>query len=180
MNWLVFAIFSAVALVLEVGLRPLWHLGAAGPCLLLILAVYIALAAPPVVVYWAMLVLGLLMDLSDPGSSPALMGPAALGFLVGGYLALQLRGVLYRDSTLALAVSVFIVGVFVYLVIAALLAVRELPFLGGMPNWDPWDYLLNHFLDLIYSSAVALPMGWLLQRTRPLWRFHGPSVARGY
>ena len=179
MNWLVFSIFSAAALVFEVGLRPLWHIGPASPSLLLILAVFVALAAPPVTVYWAMLVIGLLMDASS-SAPPALVGPAALGCLAGGYLALQLRPIFYRESPLPLAVCVGIVGVFVLLVVTALLTVRAISFLGGMPGWDPADYLLNHFLSLLYSAVVALPLGWLLKRTRSLWRFHGQSGPRAY
>jgi rod shape-determining protein MreD len=179
MNWLVFSIFSAAALLFETGLRPLWHIGPASPSLLLILAVFVALAAPPVAVYWAMLVIGLLMDASG-AAPPALIGPSALGCLAGGYLALQLRPIFYRESPLPLAVCVGIVGVFVLLVVAALLTVRAISFLGGTPDWDPADYLLNHFLSVLYSAAVALPLGWLLRRSRPLWRFHGQSGPRPY
>ena len=64
------------------------------------------------------------------------------------------------------------------LVATALLSLRNLPFLyGPIPNWSADDYLLARFVDLLYTSVAAAPVGWLLNRTRPWWRF--PSAGRG-
>jgi len=148
MNWIVFALAAYVMLALEVGLRTL--LGIPGPdgvspSFVLVLAVYIGMMAPAHVVPWAMLILGVLVDLR-PGAAPdvTIVGPMALGYLVGAYVVLQLRGLVFRESVLALSALVFAGGLFVQLVAVGLLTMRGLPWPTGQPieGWNAPDQLV--------------------------------------
>jgi hypothetical protein len=172
MNWLVFAIFAYIVLALDLGLRILLAIPDAagtGPSLTIILAVFIALWAPNLAGYWALLILGLLTDLIGPWK---VVGPGALGFAAAGFLVVQLRPMVVRESLLTLAILVFAAGLFAHLVITALILLRGLPFVAGLdPGWSAADQLLRGFFEVVYSALMAVPVGWLLGRLRPLWAF---------
>ena len=183
MNWLVFALVAYLMLALEAGLRTL--LGIAGPdgaypSFILILAVYVGLLAPSQVVPWAMLVLGLLTDLqAGPVPEAAIIGPAALGYLLGAYVIMQLRLLVFRESVITLAALILATGIFIQLVVVGLYTMRGLPWLTAEPiaGWSAADQLVRRFFILLYSTAVAVPIGALLLRSTPLWGF--PSRGRG-
>lgn len=178
MNWLVFAISAFACLLVEratEGLNP-FRGYEVYPSLLLVLLVFVGLQAQPMTVAWAGLALGLLVDLMYPGGGDApaaVLGPAALGYLVGAYAVIQLRTLLFRDSTLTLAIMVFAVGIFVNLVEVAVYSFRQIEFLAGadIPGWSATDQLVKRFLRLVYSTIVAVPVGYLLLKTQPLWQF---------
>ena len=183
MRFSIFLIFAVVALALERGLRVLLSLpwgpmGDAAPSFLLVLGVFIALSAPPYHVYWAMLLLGLMVDLSTtiaPTSGPdvVIAGPHALGFLLGGWVVVQLRNMMFREALTTMVVMTLAAGLFVTLAVMAILTLRGLPFLptDAVPQWRTADELLQRLLNLSYTGVLALPLGWSLQRSRPLWRF---------
>ncbi|MCC7145540.1 MAG: hypothetical protein IT443_03770 [Phycisphaeraceae bacterium] len=177
MRWPVFAIAAFLGLGLEIGLRGLVHLGAASPSFLLILVIYVGLSAPPLTVGWAALVLGLLTDLSAAapmdGRPLDILGPAALGFLLAGYTALQFRGLVFRGSAITVAMTVFFGGLMAQLMIVAVLTIRGLDFVPGemVAGWDAPEQLVRRFFDLLYTTAWALPVGKLLMWTDPLWGF---------
>lgn len=178
MRWLIFSIFAYAMLAAQVGLRSLVSVGGVSPQFLLILAVYVGLMAPSAVVPWALLVLGLLVDLA-PGNAHglSLVGPAALGYLAGAYAVLQLRTLVFRQSVITLTALVLVAGVFVHLVIVALLTVRGVPWPLGepVPGWSAADQLVQRFLSLLYTAVWAMPVGVVLFRTTPLWGFAGKS-----
>jgi rod shape-determining protein MreD len=185
MNWLVFVISALLALALDKGLATLWHLGHVVPSPVLVLAIFIAVAAPPRVSLWAALLLGVLLDLTSPYPRPGsptdlvIMGPTALGFFAGAYLVLQLRAMVFRHTPLSLGVLTFAAGILAHLVTVALLTFRGLPLMGGgIPGFDAADQLLLRFLGILYTSVLALPLGWLLFRYRRWWHFV-PGPARG-
>lgn len=179
MNWLVFGLAAYFTLALEVGLRTLLAVpgpDGVAPSLLLVLAIYIGLMAPSHVVPWAMLALGVLVDLR-PGTAPelTLIGPAALGYLAGAGVILHLRSLVFRESVVTLTALVFATGLFIQLVIVALYTARGLPMLTGQPveGWRAADQLVHRFFVLLYSTAVAIPLGAALLRTTPIWGFTG-------
>lgn len=189
MRWTTFAIFAFVALALDLGLRPLLALGDAGirPSFTLILLVYIAMSASPTAVAWAAVILGVLVDLTTPlpfmgqQQSAHLIGPSVLGYLAGGYAALQVRAVIFRQSRLAAPITVLIGGAFVHLVIVAVLTVRGLSFLPATPiaHWEASDELFHRFLALLYSAVLSVPAVALLGRMDWLWGFgHGQRSRR--
>jgi hypothetical protein len=182
MRWPVFLIAAYVAIALDEGLGLALSIpDATGvrPRFALILAVFVALAAPGLTAAWAALLLGVLVDLTTPvltgaGRSAVLVGPWALGFFVGAYVGLQLRGLVFRDSPLTLAVMVLVVGAFVHLVATAVLWARGFSWLLGEPlgaDWSASGQLVHGFFELIYTALAAVPVGWLLFRTEPLWAF---------
>ena len=191
MSWLTFAIATYLLLVFQVGLRGLFDFNitaieGAAPNLLLILMVYIAMVAPYYTTLAAAGMLGIVADLEwhhsllragDDPMSVALIGPWALAFIAAAYVVLQVRGVIYRNSPLAFALTVFIGGVGLYLVNTAVLSVRGLPFTPGEPiaGWRATDSLVSGFLDLIYSTLIALLMHVPLRASERLWRFRTPS-----
>ena len=183
MNWITFAIAAYLCLTLQIGLRDLWAIGPAAPSLVLILGVYVGLTAPGITVGWAMLVLGLLIDASTPWigleqQSVSLLGPAAVGYLVGAYAVVQMRGMLFRESVLTLAVMTFVVGLFIEVVVVFLLVARGLITGDALPGFSAADQLVLRFLALLYTTAAAVPVGWLLMKLSPLFGFaHKPTRA---
>ena len=180
MRWSVFFAFAYLLLALEMGLDKLLVYGGTAPGFLLILAVFVGFSAPTMTITWSMLVLGLLTDLTrsydtvDQGTL-WLVGPATLGYLCGAVAILQLRALVFRDSVIALAVMVFIVGIFIHLVTVAMLTMRGLPLpwsIGAtITNWSAPDELVSRFAELVYCAVAAFPLGWILMRTEPLWGF---------
>jgi cell shape-determining protein MreD len=183
MRWFIFLVFAFVLLVLETGLRSLLRVdtsaGQVCPSFLLILATFVAVWAPARIVPWAMLVLGLLCDLQpipvvEPVTVASIIGPATLGYMLGGFAVLQVRSLIYRNSPFALAITVIVAGVFVHLVIIAALTVRGVPlpgFPGRLEGWSVADQFYRRFFELLYTAALAVPLGWLLGKTQPIWGF---------
>lgn len=183
MNWITFAIAAYLCLTLQVGLGDLWAIGPAAPSLVLVLGVFIGLTAPGTTVGWAMLVLGLLVDAITPWTGPGqqtvtILGPAAIGYLVGAYAVVQLRSMVFRESVLTLAVMTFVVGIFIQLVIVFLMVIRG-PISGdALPGFSAADQLVMRFLSLLYTAVAAVPVGWLLMKLSPLFGFaHKPTRA---
>lgn len=181
MNWVTFAIATYAAAVLDVGLANLWGLpdgAGATPSMLLILGVFIAMAAPPMTVAWTTLILGLTMDLiALRAEAQPILGPSALGMLTAGWGVLQLRGLLFRQSPLALAALTLIAAGLMHAVIILMLNLRGIPWLTGQPleNWSLADQLYHRFLDGLYSAIVAWPMGLVLFRLEPLFGLATPK-----
>lgn len=183
MRWPVFAFFAFVFLVVDDGLRTLFAIGYTRPSFLLILMVYVALWAPSSVGGWAAIILGLLTDLTSPiygvgqTNDVALIGPASLGYLTGAYVTYQVRGMVFRDSSLAMGVLVAVSGAFVHLVIMAILTLRGLPWPLGEPihGWSAADQLVVRFFDLLYTAVLAVPVGYGLIRLKWLWGFAPPG-----
>ncbi|MEX0884814.1 MAG: hypothetical protein WD009_00100 [Phycisphaeraceae bacterium] len=174
MNWLVFLLLAYAAAALESGLRGLLVIGSTTPSFLIVLAVYVGLLAPASVVPWAWLVLGVVADLQPgPLAEGPIVGPMALGYLVGGVLVLQLRKLLFRESALALVACVLAAGAAAHLVAVALLTARGWGWILAEPiaGFSPADQLATRALDLVYSALLALPVGLVLLRTTKIWGF---------
>lgn len=183
MRWIVFFIFAFILLALEVGLRPLWVVPigpykSAAPSLLLILGVFISLNTSAGVVVTAMLMLGALVDLTlpvgklEPIRDIILLGPSALGFLLGGFITLRMRSVVFRDSVITLSVMTFTVGLFIQLAIVILIWFRSVLPTDPIPDWLVASELMQRAMSVIYSAVVAIPLGVLLIRTRKMWQFY--------
>lgn len=174
MNWVLFAITTYLLLAIQGGFAEAWVLGQATPNLLLVFAVFIGLSARPAVVAWSLLLLGVLLDL-QPGplaGRAIVLGPHALGFLVGAYAILQLRNLLFRESVFTMVLMTLAVGSFAALVEVLLYALRGMPMLGNDPTgWRATEQLGYRLFEVLYSAAAAIPLGWLLNRTRRWWGF---------
>ncbi len=189
-----FILFAYLALAVQIGLGPLWVLnwmGGVQPSLVLPLAVFVALWAPPMRALWACLVLGLLVDLTQPLAvqgtmqDAVIIGPYGLSYLLAGWLALKARALVFRDSYISIAALVFLLGLVVHLLAVAILNLRSIhlpiiPWLAGsrIPGWNTPDQLMARFLEVLYSAIVALPVGAVLVRSIKWWAFEpqrGPA-----
>jgi len=185
MNWIVFAIFAYLALALENGLDQMLSVGVVTPSFVLIVAVYVAMTANRSAVPWALLILGLLEDLTHPyhvghGLDLPVVGPYALGYLAAAAICLQLRGMMATGSPLSVALLVIPAGILMQVVAVAMVTLRRLPLLQSDPvtGWIAADELVHRFGVLGYTAALALPVGFVLIRTAPLWRFAHAATAR--
>lgn len=187
MRWTVFFIFAYLTLLMQVGTEKLLAYGEYGvtPSLLLILAVYIGMSAPPMTAAWAFLLLGLLGDLTrhyPTGDDQVmwLIGPCTLGMLAGAGVIVQLRVMMYRNSIIAMALLVFTVGIFVNLVTIAMITARGLAWIptDGMVMWNAADELVRRFYEVVYTALAAVPAGAILLRLVPLWGFQ-PLKSKG-
>ena len=181
MNWIVFAIAAYLFIALEVGLRPLFLASEVEPSFVLILAVYIGLMAPSQALVWAFLILGALLDLAaGPISGVYILGPSALGYLVGSCAIIQFRGLVFRESLFSLAVMTIVAGIFIHLTIVFIYTFRGFGVITGEPvaQWSATGQLFNRLLELFYTAALAFPVGWLLYKTTPIWDFPGKKNKR--
>ena len=187
MNWFIFILAAYVCLALQTGLRTLIELPMAGgvdPSFVLVLGVFIGLLAPASTVGWAMLVLGVLVDLTttlqwaNAGAADVMapvVGPHAVAYVVGAYAVVQLRTLVFRESVLSLAMMTFSVGLFVLLARVVLMAVMNFGWTwpSTNPGFSAAEALFGGFLSLLYTTAMALPLGALLLRTTNVWAFAG-------
>ncbi len=191
MRWLTFFIFAYLMLVVEVGLRTLWSLpigGGVAPSLTLVLLVFVTLSARPVHAAWAAIILGVLVDLAPVAVTPQgldvlIVGPTSMGYLIGVAVTLRLRGVLFRQSPIALGIASLVLGAIALLMFVTLMSLRGVftlgPLAGGplgepIPGWRASAQLIHGFVQVIYTALIALPVGYLLLKTDPWWRF-GPT-----
>jgi cell shape-determining protein MreD len=183
MRWGVFAIFALAVLSIDAGLsdvlriESLWEIR---PNLCGVLAVFVALSAPRIAALWGCLVIGLLLDLSveyTTGGNRAvfLVGPYALGLLAGGWLVLRARTMVFRRRALTIGVMTMASLLLAQAIIVFLLFLRSRSWYPGGPiHWPDTSVgieLFRRILIAVYSGLAAIPCGWLLVRTLPLWGF---------
>ncbi len=185
--------FAALAMVFDGGLgsvlalETLWSIR---PSAAAVLAAFIALSAPRYAALWSCLVLGLLLDLSAPLSMPGgrvlhLIGPCALGFTAGGWLVLRGRSMVFRQRALSIGAMTVLLLLAANAVAIALYAARSW-YPGGPVHWTDGSAaaaILRRGLVAVYSGLLAVPVGWLLVQSTPLWGFEtimrrSPGVLR--
>ena len=149
------------------------------PCL----AVFVCLMAPRTTAIWACWLLGLLIDLRlmIPFGAPEtirIIGPNALGYVFGAVLLLQLRSMVFRRKALTIGVmtAAFMIAASV---VAVTIYVIQSWYPGGPLYWGTGSAsaeLISRFLTAVYSGLIAMPIGWLLVKSAPLWGF--PHIQR--
>ena len=191
MRWPVFLIFAYIALALETGvsgrLGP-GTLGGVSPSFVVLLVVFISLFAPRATALWACWLLGVLMDLSAPCARSGLggvflIGPYALGYVFGCVLILQLRALVFRKRVLTFALLTFICMLAISLVVVGVFAIRTWYAESPRPVYfetTAMHELLRRFGMSVYTSLLAIPLGWLLVRCHPVWGFASPLQHRGW
>ena len=174
MNPLTFTLAAYLAYAFSAGLAPAWTFGGVAPDPLLVLMLFVGLNAPRPTTLLTALCLGVLADLR-PGPLPGgavLVGPHALGYLLGGYAVLQLRGLLSTRSVVSLVVMTLLVGALEALASVLVVSLRGLPLLAGDPApWRATTELLTRARGLLLTAALAAPLGLLLNATRKWWSF---------
>ena len=185
MSWIFFIIFTYLLAAFETGLRNLFVAGdQVLPDLLFVLGIFICIYAPQTTALWAMLILGVITDLMFPiqGAGPVidfvLVGPNAAGFMLGGWAALQLRGI-FRRSLPGIVATVVVAFFFSQLLVVAILTMRGLPWPVSEPvaGWSAADELVRRFWCLLYTMLLSIPLVYLLGGI--LKRFHFESHRSG-
>jgi rod shape-determining protein MreD len=183
MRWPVFAVFAFAALTLEVSLRNalrLESLWGASPSFVACLAVLVSMFTNRLTALWACWILGVLMDLLQPGQNGArVIGPSAIGFVFAGYVITLLRTMVFRRKAITMGAMTF-----VFLLASGIMAVFVLTIRGWYPDshagtWSPMRALAANALEALYGGVIAIPVGWLLLLTLPIWGFPTAPPRRG-
>jgi hypothetical protein len=179
MRWTIFLVAALLATALDLGLAgamTLRTLGFLTPSFAAILVAYIALLGRFDHVLWGAWFVGILADLS-PGSTEGqelvfIVGPHALGYVFGAWILLTIRSMVFRQRVLTLGTCTVVCGFSAGLGTVVVGLVRYwLPFTGGAVVPFGLGELGHAFGDALYSGILAIPVGWLLFQTMPLWRF---------
>ncbi|MBI1368913.1 MAG: hypothetical protein GC162_09705 [Planctomycetes bacterium] len=178
MRWWVFAIFAYLLLGIEVSVSDVLSIptkfGPVVPHFMLILAVFVGLAAPTGVVLASSLIIGGLIDLTTTWPLPGdhgltLLGPHALAYLVGGYVLLQVRPMLFREHPLTVAAMMLVAGVAVELIVVAVFTIRA--WYEPLAGWSATSELVIRAIGLFYSAFVGFILAIPLCRLTPLFGF---------
>ena len=178
MRWGVFIIALAVFLVMDQSFLQVLAVGSVFPGICGTLVVYVAMFSPRSTSLWAALLCGLMLDLGSPdvlstGESIHVIGPYALGFTLGAYVVLLLRSIVVRRNPLTIAmllIPCLVVSSVVYLAVWSLRGFYAETIL-------PWGELSlgsemgRIFGWILYSSILAVPVGWLLLLSWEFWKF---------
>ncbi len=175
----VFILFAYAFACLQIGLGDLFETGGVQPEWLFVLMVYVAAMTPARTALWSAIGLGLLSDLmlalGSDGAVLYLIGPHALGYALGATLVLQIRTMLFRQHAVSVMLMVFLSALAANLVTIFLISVRHLlgVRLGVWTEfqWSPTDELVARFLMVLYTTALAFPVSWVLIRLGPLFSF---------
>lgn len=179
MRWPVFLIFAFLALALDTslaGILTLDGLDSIALHIVVTLAVYVCLFASRLSALAACLVLGVLMDLTIPppgGDVMYVIGPYGLGLLFGGYLTIQMRTMVFRQRAVTIGVLSFAATLAMAIVMIAIYMIRSWYGEGvTYPIHDAagWQ-LFRHVGIAIYTGLIAIPLGWILLATYPVWGF---------
>jgi cell shape-determining protein MreD len=179
----VFLIVLLLTLALEMSLKRVFvfnDFANVAPSFVIVLLVYLALLAPRMQVMWAALLMGVLLDLSDPLQAPGgeivyLIGPHAIGSVFAAFLIVQMRVVVFRQRLITMIVFVLLAFLAANVIRVLLLGVRgwfgeALVWGGGSVGGE----LLRVLLVAVYSCVLAVPIGWLLLKSTPMWAFQSP------
>jgi rod shape-determining protein MreD len=186
MRWAVFAIFAFLALALEISLRNVLRLDSlygVSPSFVACLATFVAIFAQRLTALWACWILGVFMDLLPRGdaSHVFLIGPNALGYVFGGYILLLLRTMVFRRQLLTMGALGFVFVMASSIVTVMLLTVRHwYPETQALPvHYSGMRDLTFRALEALYTGVIAaVPVGWILLLSLPMWGFQSTTPRR--
>jgi hypothetical protein len=178
MRWSVYAIAVLFAAALDASVGGLFSVGELRGQFLPAVVVFALLSAPRRLGVRIALLGGLVADLLSPVVLPTqevliVPGPRALGFALGAIAVIQLRSLLYRQNPLAGAAATFVFSLLAAVTFVFVFSIRTQFLDGGAPWWpgsgagEVW----RRFLGAIGDALLALPVLWLLGKTRLLWAF---------
>ena len=108
-----------------------------------------------------------------------LVGPHTLGFLAAGWMVVRGRTMVFRRRPLTIGVMTLGCVLIAQVIILVVLVVRSAEWYpGGVIHWTDTTLgieVLRRTLIAVYSGLFAIPAGWLLVRTIPLWGFQAVS-----
>lgn len=176
MNWFSFAIAAWISFGLEVGVRDMFSLRpwSPAPSFVVALLVFIAMHASQRAVLWAALILGVLVDLTgsitlQTGGSAVLLGPNAIGFLLGAQIVLALRGMIVSRNPLSMGVLAIAVSAISQIVVIAFLTIHKV--YSDPVVWNAGERLLDALLSAVYTGAAATILSFIFIPLTPLFAF---------
>lgn len=178
MRWWVFAVVAYLLLSVQVALADVMSIttkfGPIQPRFVLLLAVFVGLAASPRVVMIASLALGILVDATTTwplvdGGALTLIGPHALGYVAGGYVLLQVRSMVFRQHPLTVGSMMLVAGVAVELIVVAAFTIRA--WYEPVAGWSSTHELVARSLALLYSAALGTLLAVPLCALTPIFGF---------
>jgi len=180
MNWPVVALALYLTLGVELGSRAaLTIAGSFVPSLLIALVALIAAFAPMTAALWIALLAGALTDLTTPvatTSGPTIvLGPSAVGFVVGTYAVLTIRGLFLRRHATSLVVLAVIAATCAGLTAAGLLAIRQITD-SGFTLAGP--QVISRLGSALYTAIPAALLALLWRRAMPLLGLNDPFARR--
>jgi len=171
MRWLPFFILAYITLGLQLGVGEFASYRGAAPNLVLVLVVFIAGNAPRDTALMSSFLLGLFQDVIS--TQP--LGLHALAYGVAGLLVAGSRQVAYSGHPLTHFFLTLGVGLLTAIIfwIHGLFRPPGTPLdLGSgevLPALRPSAGL--HFLSAVYTAFLAMPLLWLLSKTKPVLGF---------
>jgi cell shape-determining protein MreD len=180
MNWPVIALAIYLSLGIDLGARAALTIGgSAAPSLLAALVALIAAFAPATAALWVALLAGALVDLTTPVATtegPTLvLGPSALGFVVGAYVVVTLRTLFARRHATALVVLAVLAAGAAGLVAAGLLALRQVTD-SGFTLAGP--QVLGRIGSALYTAVPAMGLALVWRRVMPVLGLVDPFARR--
>lgn len=150
------------------------------PSVVIPLVVFVALFAPPQAALWTALLIGLVVDLatvwSNGVSELVVVGPAALGYVIGAYFVLTVRALLYRRNPITLMAMSVIAAALAGLVFVAIHSIRTM-YMDAY-TFHGLSELGSRLLASLYTGAVGLVLAFALFPMMPLFGFHDPRERR--
>lgn len=181
MRWSAYLIALWFVLSMHYGLRDAFQLGTldVAPIFPLVLIVYISLWAPTATALAASLLAGVAMDLLELYPSPqtdpiVILGPWALGCLLGSYTTITMRSLVYRRNALSTAALTAVVGGLCALLITVVLIVRA-QYDDAVAVDRPGQELIHRIGSALYSAASAFVIAPVLEFLRPVFAFEGTT-----
>lgn len=179
MNWVAFGLLLWVSAGLEQGLSGALEVGpwGVGPRFVLVLVAFVGLFASRWHALWAGLIAGVVLDLmhvvgvSGQERSVVVIGPHALGCLLGVYAVVTARSMVFRDRVSTLAMVSFGVTLLVGVSSSFLLVMRTA--YDVIELVSPGRMLVVWLGSAVYTGVAAFPLALIFAVVRPLMGFQG-------
>jgi rod shape-determining protein MreD len=176
MNWFVFILIAWVCFGLELALLPVFDAGSGGvhPSMVVPLLVFIAINAPRRPTLWCAITLGIVMDLLRPipavdGGTFTVIGPHALGYLLGVHFVLAVRGMLISRNPLTMVVMSILVMLIAQIVVVSMFTARGIG--DSSLIWDAGIQLRQGLFSSLYTGISALLLSFVFFALGPFFGF---------
>jgi hypothetical protein len=182
MRWTLVLLCAAVLLGIEQAVKGSLAVGQTviAPSFVLPLVVFVALFAPPLTALWTALLIGVVVDLGTvwgDGVNPlVVVGPTALGNVVGAYFVLTVRALLFRRNPITLMAMSVGAAALAGLVFVAIHSIRLM--YTDAYTFHGLSQLGQRLLAAVYTGGVALVLAFALFPMMPLFGFHDPRERR--
>ncbi|MEE8168916.1 MAG: rod shape-determining protein MreD [Phycisphaerae bacterium] len=163
MRWALFAVVLYVVVVVQTALVPFIEVQSVRPDLLVLLAVYLALAAPTAEALLAGWIIGFAVDLNSLSFAPASnVGAFALVYGMTVLVIVQLRRFTFRDHGVTYFMSVFAAALAIHAAVNA----HTLYVTGQSDRWI--DALAISTGTAFYTALISPYAHWVCRRHRAM------------